>query len=592
MELRERISTSVRLANDNALVAQSKSKQWYDKCAKDVAFEIGQQVLLLLPLIGKPLEAKYSGPYIVLERLGPVDYLVATPDRRKNKRVVHVNLMKKYESRVDCTPALDVGTAVSACVCANVSESPNLDEVVEHSPLDFVQRAELLDLLNSFKGVFSDVPGKTTLVAHRINLVPGARPVRQTAYRLHPERMAQVDKEIQGLIEAGIVEESESAWASPIVLVPKSDGSMRLCTDFRKLNALTEADPFPMPRVESLIDKVGKAKFLTKLDATRGFWQIPVESQSIPLTGFVTPHGHYQWRYMAFGLRNGPASFSRLVAKVLHGLDQFCDGYLDDLMVFSTSWPDHLSHLKRVLTRIADAKLTLNLKKCAFANAELDFLGHHIGLNSVQPRMQKVEALLRFPRPVNKKQVRSFLGLAGYYRKFLPHYSMLASPLEALLKAGHRFTWSLEAENAFIDLKSRMASRPILKPPDYDKPFYLAVDASYFCLGACLFQSTDDVEHPVCYMSRKLKAAEVRYSTIEKEALALVIGVRAFSVYFGSATVVVYTDHSPLQFINRMANSNAKLLRWSLELQQYSLNIQHRRGVDNTLPDILSRPSL
>jgi len=256
------------------------------------------------------------------------------------------------------------------------------------------------------------------------------------------------------------------------------------------------------------------------------------------------------------------------------------------------SWSYHLHHLKRVLTRIADAQLTLNLKKCAFANAELDFLGHHIGLNSVQPRMQKVEALLRFPQPVNKKHVRSFLGLAGYYRKFLSHYSQVTLPLTELLTAGRRFTWSPEAENAFIDLKSRMASRPILKPPDYDKPFYLAVDASYFCLGACLFQITDEVEHPVCYMSRKLKAAEVRYSTIEKEALALVIAVRAFSVYFGSAPVVVYTDHSPLQFIYRMPNSNAKLLRWSIELRQYSLNIKHRRGVDNTLPDILSRPSV
>src|ERR1043165_5306317 len=221
---------SVRLANENAVVAKSKSKEWCDRCAKVVDFEVGQQVLLLLPLIGKPLEAKYAGPYVVLERLGPVDYLVATPDRRKNKRVVHVNLMKRYESRVDCTPTLDVGSVVSACVCVNVSESPTLQEVVETSHLDFVQRAELLDLLNTFKGVFSDVPGKTSLVAHRINLVPGARPVRQTAYRLHPERMAQVDKEIQGLIEAGIAEESESAWASPIVLVPKSDGSLRLCT--------------------------------------------------------------------------------------------------------------------------------------------------------------------------------------------------------------------------------------------------------------------------------------------------------------------------------------------------------------------------
>src|SRR5688572_20635379 len=331
-----------------------------------------------------------------------------------------------------------------------------------------------------------------------------------------------------------------------------------------------------MPRVEMLIDKLGGAKFMTKLDLTKGFWQIPIEHNSIPLTGFVTPNGHFQWRYMSFGLRNAPATFSRLVRKLFADLDEFCDAYLDDVIVFSKVWEMHLDHLKQVLTRISNAALTLNLSKCVFADAEI----------------QKVEVLLNFATPSNRKQVQSLLGIAGYYRRYLPHYSDLTLPLTELLKKGKQFFWNDDANRAFLDLKSRLASRPILRPPDFNKPFIVAVDASNFCVGASLLQIHDGLEHPVCFMSRKLKRHELAYATVEKEALALVLAVRAFSVYFGSSLVTVFTDHSPLQFLSSMANSNQKLLRWSLELQQFALEVRHRPGRLNVLPDLLSRPSL
>lgn len=594
LELRERIRVALQLANENAAVAQCKSKLWYDKHSQNVVFDEGEQVLLLLPLVGKPLQAKYCGPYVVLQRLGPVDYLISTPDRRRNKRVVHVNLMKRYNLRE--SDGLTVGENGAQVLVVDtddgVMNNVDVEHVLDNCELDLHCGRELKQLLLSFKHVFSVVPGRTSLISHHIELMPGARPVRQAPYRLHPEKLAKVDKEIEELLRAGIIEESESPWAAPIVVVPKPDGSGRLCTDFRKLNAVTVPDPFPMPRVEALIDRVGKAKYMSKLDMTKGYWQIPLTQEARPLTGFVTPHGHYQWKFMSFGLRNAPATFSRLITKVLQGLNEFCDAYLDDVIIFSVAWEEHMSHLRQVLQRIDKANLTLNLSKCVFANAEIDFLGHHIGLNIVQPRRQKVEVLLGFPQPVSKKQVQAFLGLASYYRRYLPHFSEITLPLTSMLKKGQKFSWSIEAEKSFLDLKSRLASRPILRPPDFDKPFCMAVDASHFCVGACLFQVIDEIEHPICYLSRKLNVHEVRYSTIEKEALALVVAVRAFSVYFGSALVTVYTDHSPLQFINRMANSNQKLLRWSLELQQYALDIRHRPGRLNLLPDILSRPAM
>src|ERR1043165_6451862 len=209
----------------------------------------------------------------------------------------------------------------------------------------------------------------------------------------------------------------------------------------------------------------------------------------------------------------------------------------------------------------------------------------------MSPGSQKVEVMLNFPRPNNKRQLQSLHGLASYYRRYIPHFAELAAPWNELLKKGVKFVWNESAERSFIDLKSRLAPKPILTPPDYNRPFFVAVDASQVCIGACLFQLYDGIEHPVCFYIRKLRTREVRYSTVEKEALSLVSAVRFFSVSFGTKPVVVYTDHSPLTFINSMANSNDKLLRWSLELQKYALDIQHRPGRDNLLPDMLSRPS-
>jgi len=213
-------------------------------------------------------------------------------------------------------------------------------------------------------------------------------------------------------------------------------------------------------------------------------------------------------------------------------------------------------------------------------------------LGRVQPHAKKVEALLAYPRLTNRKQLQSFLGVAGYYRKLVPHYGHLAVVLSDLLRKGTRFEWTPETENAFLDIKSRLATQPILHPPDYSLPFCLSVDASDNAVGATLFQEINGVEHPICYYSKKLDRHQKWYSVIEKEALALVLAVRYFSVYFGSGVVKVYTDHRPLKFIQRMANHNQKLLRWSLELQQYNLEVVHRSGKDNLLSDLLSRSSI
>jgi hypothetical protein len=294
---------------------------------------------------------------------------------------------------------------------------------------------------------------------------------------------------------------------------------------------------------------------------------------------------------MPFGLRNAPGTFQRLVDKLLSSCKDFAAAYLDDIIIFSNSWQEHVEHIRRVFDTIQGAGLTLKRSKCVFANASVEYLGHVVGVGRVEPRKLKVASILNFPRPTDKKVLRQFLSLCSYYRKFVPHFAQLASALNDLLKKGRRFEWSDELEKAFLDIKSRLASQPILKTPDFSKPFALAVDASEKAVGAFLFQDFDGVEHPICYFSKSLNNHQRRYATIEKEALALILGVRAFSVYFGSSPVDVYTDHSPLQFLQRMSSVNQKLLRWNLELQAYNLNIKHRAGRLNVIPDILSRPS-
>ena len=603
-ETREKVRRAIEVATEHATQQRSKAKTYYDKRAKQRDFEIGDEVLVLLPIPTKPLHAKYYGPYKIVEKLGPVDYVLATPDRRKTKRVCHVNLLKEYHRRDENQfPQTDSTSQTDSTLSRPIATAQTVDDiqietdnddkpVVEDVKLIAPEHAKDVEqLCDEFASIFSDKPGRTHLCTHHIELVQNAKPFRSVPYRLNPEKMSYLKKEISDLLQAGLIEESESPYASPIILVPKANNKWRLCTDLRKLNSQSVADPFPVPRVDDLIDRVGKAKYLSKIDMTQGFLQVPLHEESQPLSSFVTPFGQFQWKVMCFGLRNATATFSRLVSKLLRNLEEFAAGYVDDLLIFSNTWQQHLEHLRSVFTRIKNAGLTLNRGKCTFAAAEIDYLGHRIGLGKVEPLEQKVNAMLNFPRPTQRKQLQSFLGLAGYYRKYIPHYSEISSKLTDLLRKGAKFEWTPEAEQAFLDLKSRLASRPILKPPDYDLPFHLAIDASNIACGAALFQQIGDTEHPICYLSRKLDKHQQHYSTVEKEALALLLAVRAFSVYFGSTPVRVYTDHNPLVFLHRMANHNQKLLRWSLELQHYNLEIVHRAGKDNLLPDVLSRPS-
>jgi hypothetical protein len=392
------------------------------------------------------------------------------------------------------------------------------------------------------------------------------------------------------MLEKDIIEPSESPWAAPILLVPKQDGSVRFAVDYRKLNSVTVPDAYPMPRIEDLVNKVGNARYITKIDLSKGYWQVGIEKNSRPLTAFVTKFGLMQFKRMGFGLTNAPATFSRLVHKVLDGLQEFVEAYLDDIICWSMEWSEHLSRLEQVLTRIRDAGLTIKRVKWEFASAQVEYLGHIVGKNQIKPRMARIQAIVNFDRPNDVKSVKRFLGLIGYYRQYIPNCADICAPISRLLKKDQPFHWSEEAQNAFLLVKSLLVNQPILKPADSGKQFFVVVDASGLAYGGALMQEYSGLLHPVAYFSRLFDKHQCRYSTVEKECVALLHLVRVFSVYFGTEKVIVFSDHSPLQFLRTMGKHNNKLLRWALELQDYNLEIRHIPGKLNILADFLSRP--
>ena len=376
LQMRERIASCSELATQAAENARTTAKTWYDRKARTRHFDAGDFVLVLLPVSGKQLHAKYQGPYKIIRQLGPVDYLIATPDKRKSERVCHVNMLKHYVQRNFLVTANVSISEHSNSAPADVStDQSKLENKFKLDQLTTEQRSELQNVLSEFADTFSNNPGKTTLTKHEIHLEPDTRPIRLHPYRVSSSKSDAMKKEIDEMLKLGVIEPSSSHWSTPVVLIPKPDNTLRFCVDYRRLNEATVPDAFPMPRIDDLIDRVGKAKFLTKIDLSKGYWQVPLDEEAIPVSAFVTPFGHFQWKYMPFGLRNAPATFQRLVQKVLLGLDEFTAAYLDDIIIFRNSWQEHIAHIREVLERISQAGLTIKASKCEFATAEVEYLG-------------------------------------------------------------------------------------------------------------------------------------------------------------------------------------------------------------------------
>ena len=458
-------------------------------------------------------------------------------------------------------------------------------------------RGKLKELVDEFKDVFPNTlpkgrPPKRDIV-HEIRTEEGAKPPSRPPYRLGPAEQDEMEEQVKDLLAQGFIQPSASPYGAPILFVPKKDGRWRMCIDYRALNKQTVKDQFPLPRIDSLLERLGKAKVFTKLDLASGYHQIAMEETSVQKTAFRTNRGHFEFIVMPFGLCNAPATFQRLMNKVFaDNLDKFIAVYLDDILIFSTSLEEHWAHLRWALTRLRDAKLYGRLHKCEFLKDQVEYLGFEVGPRGIQASPGKVRAIIDWPRPKSVHDVRSFLGLASYYRRFVRGFSELAKPLTQMTKQGVEWDWSEAQHRAFNRLKLALTTAPVLRLPDFDRQFVVTTDASDAAVGAILEQDFGNGLQPVAFASRKLNGAEIRYSAYERELLGIVWALAQWKHYCrGPHAVIIQTDHAPLRHLPNQASVNTRVWKWINVMQGYNLEIRHIPGKRNPA-DTLSRQDI
>ena len=399
-----------------------------------------------------------------------------------------------------------------------------------------------------------------------------------------------MDEEVERMLKLGVIEGSNSPYATPLVAVKKKDGSNRVCLDFRKINKLTVFDSEPMPDQNLIMTHISKNKYFTKIDLSKGYWQIPLEKQSREKTAFQTNKGLMQFVAMPFGLVNSGATFNRMMRKLFNNLKNV-EIFVDDILVHSRDWEEHKVTLKLVLSILRKALLTVRPSKTEIAYFAVEYLGSKVDMGVTQTTEDKVSKILNVEIPKTKKEVRSFLGLAGYYRQYIPDYATIAAPLTDLTKKTqpNNVNWELRHQESFEKLKNILSTYPIVKLPDLTKDFVLQVDASNVGLGAILLQYVDGERWPVQYASRKLKGAELHYGTIEKECLAVIWAVKKFYQYLFGKAFIIESDHQPLIYLESTNHINDRLMRWAMFMQQFRYTIRNIPGKENVGPDCLSR---
>lgn len=486
------------------------------------------------------------------------------------------------------------------CNHVNITETgkPDVPEHVkdlfERSMVELTESdtKKLASLLNEYGDVFM-VPGEavtgTDWAHHHINTgdhPPIRMPLRRAPYHQKPV----IEEELDKMLKDGIIEPAGGPWASPIVLVKKKDGSIRFCVDYRKLNDLTRKDAYPIPRIDETLDTLSGARFFSTLDLVSGYWQVPVAEEDKDKTAFITHRGLFRFNRMPFGLCNSPSTFERLMERVLQGLQwQVCLLYLDDIIIFSNSIEEHFSRLQSVFDRIRSANLKMKAKKCHLFQTEVSYLGHVVSQYGVATAEDKIEKVKDWPTPRCAKEVRQFLGLTSYYRRFIEGYAHIAKPLHKLTEKGKQYKWTTETEVAFDKLKEALSTAPVLAYPQMELPFILDTDASDVGVGGVLSQVQDGIERAISYASFTLSKPEKNYCVTRKELLAIVRMVKHFKPYLYGRRFLLRTDHGSLRWLLNFKEPEGQLARWMESLSEFDFEIQHRPGRSHGNADALSR---
>lgn len=496
------------------------------------------------------------------------------------------NIFPKHLTSITFSNAAVLNASISEARPASIQAYDNLTESEKLVADDVI--SQFSDISSERRGL-----GETSMVSHRID-TGDSEPVRQRYYRLSPEKQRILADQVDEMLALDVIEKCESAWSSPVLIVTKKNGEPRFCLDSRKLNSVTKKDAYNLPYISEILDNLRDARYLSSIDLSKAFWQVPIVPEDREKTAFYVPNrGTFCFKRTAFGLTNAPATQQRLVDLLFREFDLKVFAYLDDIIVVSNDFNSHVSLLLRVLGKLKQANLTINLDKCQFFRSQLKYLGYVVDSCGLRTDPEKVKAILNYPTPSCRKDIKRFLGTATWYRRFVPNFSTIAGPLNKLTsskKGGPPFVWSAEADAAFKRLKECLVSAPILSCPDYDKAFEVHTDASNYGVGAMLTQTIDGKEHPIAYMSKSLSAAEKNYSITERETLAVVIALEHWRCYLENGKpFTVYTDHSALKWFLSLKNPTGRLARWGVRLSSFNLEFKHRRGVDNVIPDALSR---
>lgn len=472
------------------------------------------------------------------------------------------------------------------------------------------QKEKLHTLLQDYKEIFQPPDSKlsfTTRIKAEIRTIDD-NPIYSKSYPYPQSLKTEVNKQISKLLDDGIIRPSKSPYNSPIWIVPKKldaskEKKYRLVIDFRKLNLKTISDRYPIPDTSTVLANLGQNKYFSTIDLTSGFHQVPMSEKDIEKTAFSINNGKYEFVRMPFGLKNAPSIFQRVMDDVLKDhIGKICYVYIDDIIIFGKTFEEHMENLKIVLETLKNANFRIQPDKSEFFKTEVEFLGFIVSENGLMPNPKKVEAIRNYPQPTNLKELRMFLGLSGYYRRFIKDYAKLARPLTVLLRGvnGHRQVSKNESKNypiklnenainAFDTLKGILSSSDILVFPDFNKPFIITTDASNVALGAVLSQKTSEGDKPISFISRSLTKSEENYATNEKEMLAIVWALNTFRNFIYGTKIHIYTDHMPLTYAVSPKNINAKLKRWKSYIEEHDHEIFYKKGTSNTVADALSR---
>lgn len=421
---------------------------------------------------------------------------------------------------------------------------------------------------------------------HSIPLQPGVQPVNVKPYRYSPTQKDEIEKQIKQMLQQGIIRASSSPFASPVLLVKKKDGTWRFCVDYRHLNNITVKNKYPLPIVDELLDELHGAQWFTKLDLRSGYHQIRLIEMDEHKTAFRTHNGHWEFRVMPFGLTNAPATFQAIMNSIFAPLLRKCVlVFVDDILIYSKSLEEHVQHLQTMLSILREHQLLIKHSKCTFAQQKLEYLGHIISVDGVSTDPAKIQAIQNWPAPTDLRQLRGFLGLAGYYRKFIRNYGSISRPLSDLLKKGVVFSWSPQLQLSFDTLKQALISAPVLALPDFSKAFTLETDASDKGIGAILMQGG----HPIAYLSKALGPKAQAMSTYEKECMAILMAISKWKPYLQHKEFSIVTDHKSLTHLTDQKLQQGLQHKAFIKLLGLQYKIIYRKGVENRAADALSR---